>query len=417
MFITLYNISISLYVFLINIASFFNPKAKLWVEGRKDWKNKWKNAFNNSNDKLLWFHCASLGEFEQGRPLIEYYKINNPDYKILLTFFSPSGFEVRKNYPSADYILYLPADTTKNVDFILNTINPKALFIVKYEFWYHLINAAIEKKIPIYSVSAIFRKNHFIFKNYSKKYQELLKKMDKIFVQDADSKTRLQQIGIESVVSGDTRFDRVLQNASQKNEITFVKRFKSKSKLLVIGSAWKEDIDILATTINNLYLNKLSIGEIKVVIAPHEINDENINYIKKKISKNILLYSQAQNRDLSLFEVMVIDNIGMLMSIYAYADFVYVGGAFGKGLHNTLEPAVFGMPLFFGKNYHKFREAIDLVSLGGAIAIENAKEFELNFNQVAGDENFKLQMGEINKNFVAHNAGATQIITQNIDLK
>lgn len=411
-----YNTGIIFYLFIIRIASFFNKKAKLWYNGRKNIFDKLEAAFKNNEGKVIWVHCASLGEFEQGRPFIEYIKSSHPDYKILLTFFSPSGYEVRKNYEHANYIFYLPADTAKNAQLFISIVKPERAFFVKYEFWYHYINELSKNNIPIYSISAIFRKEQLFFKAYGGFYRDILKKFTAIYVQNSESKALLESIGVKSTVAGDTRFDRVKSITDNKKELPFVKRFKKDSRLFVIGSSWSADIEVLLPTINELYLERSTVGNIKFIIAPHEIDTKEIALLQKKILRASILHSQLEKQDLSLFDVLIIDNVGMLSSIYAYADFAYIGGAFGKGLHNILEAATFGMPIFFGPNFTKFQEAVDLVAQGGAFSIDSTKEFDTLFKQVASDENYHRQCCEVTKSYVESNVGATQTIVGSIQL-
>ncbi|MFN0047748.1 MAG: 3-deoxy-D-manno-octulosonic acid transferase [Cytophagales bacterium] len=411
-----YNIGILFYGFLIIIASKFSEKAKLWMQGRKGIFDKMHQEMCNIKGDILWFHCASLGEFEQGRPIIEKIKVLHPQYKILLTFFSPSGFEVRKHYEKADFVYYLPLDTAINARKFIEIAKPKMAFFVKYEFWFHYLTALKKSDIPVYSVSSIFRPNQIFFKPYGKFYRNMLGLISRFFVQNTESEVLLKSIGIESKVTGDTRFDRVNAGLQTKKDLLYIKRFKKDSRLFVIGSSWKEDLDVLAESINDFYLDKSTIGNIKVVIAPHEISTKNIQYIQNKIQRPILLYSDLQKKDLSLFDILVIDNVGMLSSIYAYADFAYVGGGFGKGLHNILEAAVYGMPIFFGSKYEKFQEAVDLVAQGGAFSISSSETFETKFKQIASDQFYFDQCKSVTTNYVQRNVGATDKILKHLNL-
>lgn len=368
----------------------------------------------SKNWQLAWFHAASLGEFEQARPVLEEYKIQNPTYKILVTFFSPSGFEIRKNYPLADYILYLPFDLTADAEKFIASVNPTIVFWVKYEYWRNFLKTIHRKNIPVYLFSAIFRENQPFFKWYGAFFVQPLKNFSHLFVQDNNSKYLLNSIGIENVtVAGDTRFDRVADTLKNIREIEIVKRYKSDRKLLVLGSAWEEDVKCIAPIsvfpqkrkeVVNSIPNEERVG---VIIAPHELHEEQIERWKKNF--NAVRYSEVtEETDLSQFQSLIIDNIGLLSSIYQYADFAFIGGGFGKGLHNILEAATFGMPIFFGnKNYEKFKEAIDLIELNGAFAVENAADFQSKFMTQFTDCE---AANKIAKDYVQSKTGATRLI-------
>jgi 3-deoxy-D-manno-octulosonic-acid transferase len=408
--IIIYDFGIGCVSFLIKLASIFNVKARLWVHGRKNWKKHIKSIEVNKSLPLIWFHCASLGEFEQGRPLIEKYKSVYKSVQILVTFYSPSGYEVRKKYELANWVMYLPIDTKANAAHFVDYFNPNLVFFIKYEFWYHFLHELKFRNIPCYSVSAIFREDQLFFKPYGKLYFQILTCFDKIFVQNEVSYQLLRNNNIECEIIGDTRFDRVEAIARERKEIKLIERFKGDAKLWVIGSSWAADIKVLASCIEELYLYKSSMGEIKIVIAPHEVDEKHISTLIKQIKNKCILYSQAKNKDLGLYSVMIVDHIGLLSSIYAYADFAYVGGAFGKGLHNILEPATFGVPLFFGPKFHKFQEAIDLIKLGGAFSIKNKADFWAIFSQIAKDTNRAIVCKEINRKYIQSHLGATEAI-------
>jgi 3-deoxy-D-manno-octulosonic-acid transferase len=403
-----YNISIYLYQFIIWSVSPFNKKAKLWIEGRKSRiNNPTIQQFNNS--KTAWFHCASLGEFEQGRPVIEKFKTTFPDHKILLTFFSPSGYEVRKNYDGADYICYLPADTPANAREFIEHFQPSIAFFVKYEFWYNYLRILREKQIPVISFSAIFRENQIFFKWYGGFYRNILKYFTHIFVQNKTSLDLLQNIGIQNVtVGGDTRFDRVKQIADARKQLPIIETFKDEKPLLIIGSCWQEDFEVIVS-----FLNKFE-KDLKVIIAPHEIRKTEIETWKKQLKGETRKFSELNDfttLQLCNLETLIIDNIGMLSSLYQYADFAWIGGAYGKGLHNILEAATFGLPIFFGnKNYKKFQEAIDLERLSGAKVIVDTDEFESEFRKLYNDEILRNQKSEIIKKYVEDNTGGTDLI-------
>lgn len=388
----------------------------MWVEGRRQLFDRMEAAFKPNEENTIWVHCASLGEFEQGRPLIESIKAMDASSKILLTFFSPSGYEVRKNYDLADYVFYLPLDTAANAKRFVAIAKPKMAIFVKYEFWHHHFVALKANQIPIYSISAIFRPHQIYFKSYGGFYRGTLKLVDNFYVQNTDSFLLLKSIGIGSEIVGDTRFDRVKTITEAKKDLIYIKRFKSGNKLFVVGSSWEADIAVVIASINQFYLEKSYIGNIKTVIAPHEITPKSITNIQNQLQRPSVLYSQVANKDLSVFDVLIIDNIGMLSSIYAYADFAYIGGAFGKGLHNILEAATFGMPIFFGPKYAKFQEAVDLINEGGAFCVRSPKEFDAAFKQVASDEAQATRCSAITKKYVDGNTGATDKIWRHLNL-
>lgn len=405
-----YLTGIKIYYLLIAIASMFNPKARFWIRGRKGIFNKLEQELS-SNEKIAWFHCASLGEFEQGRPLIEAFKEKYNDYKILLTFYSPSGYEIRKNYEGADYIYYLPLDTPQNAKQFLNIVNPKVVFFIKYEFWYFFIKEIGKREIPLFLVSGIFRKQQRFFKRYAIRSKKMLSYFKLFFVQNEDSAQLLKSIGLENVeVTGDTRFDRVYTIAKSSKNLPLIENFKGNNKLLIAGSTWKPDEDLLIKYINE------SKSDLKVIIAPHEIHLENITRIIKSINANLksLKYSEANNENITDANVLIIDNIGLLSSLYKYGDIAYIGGGFGKGIHNILEAATFGMPLLFGPNYLKFKEAVDLKKQGGAISIRNYKEFEMSLSKILNNTEYLKICSKISSGYVEKNRGASKTIMENI---
>lgn len=414
----LYNLSIYAYQFIIWLVSPFNQKAKLWIEGRRvdvsssmldvSLERSEHQTSNIGKQKTAWFHCASLGEFEQGRPVIEKFRATFPDYKIVLTFFSPSGYEIRKNYEGADLICYLPSDTPTNARAFIEKINPSIAFFVKYEFWYNYLNILHEKQIPVVSFSAIFRENQIFFKWYGGFYRDILKYFSHIFVQNQSSLNLLQNIGIQNIsIGGDTRFDRVQQIANARKQLPLIETFKDGKPLLIIGSCWQQDFEVLLP-----FLNKFE-PDLKVIIAPHEIHDAEIETWRKALKGQTIRYSEIGSKkvDLQTANCLIIDNIGMLSSLYQYADFAWIGGAYGKGLHNILEAATFGLPIFFGnKVYKKFQEAVDLERLGGAKAIENTNEFEQNFVQMYKDRKLRQDKTNIIQQYVRENLGGTDKI-------
>lgn len=404
----LYNLTLRLYRLGILIASPFNNKAKLWINGRKGIWKKLEDDFRSEEKNIAWFHCASLGEFEQGRNLIELFKSKYPSYKILLTFFSPSGYEVRKNYSEADYIYYLPLDTKSNAQRFIKTSKPKIAFFIKYEFWYHYINEASKLGIPVISASSIFRSEQVYFKKNNKFWKHLLSKVAFFYVQDEQSETLLEEITItKTLITGDTRYDRVKTLLDSDKTLPEIEIFKGLNQLIVFGSTWKQDIDIIKSAINNLD------GNIKIIIAPHEISDGNIKYIEDSFLLKSSRHSEySANVDCQL---LIIDNIGMLSTLYKYADISYIGGAFGKGLHNTLEAAAYGNPIIFGPRYLKFNEAINLIKVGAAFSIDSSETFNLKLIELLQSESLRQKAAIASKQLVQKNIGATKAILDHCD--
>jgi len=403
----LYSLGLKFYYLVILLGSLFNRKARLWITGRKKIFDKIKNQLKPKNN-LLWFHASSLGEFEQGRPLIEAVKKRNKSIKILLTFFSPSGYEIRKNYKTADYIFYLPLDTKKNAYKFIKLVNPSKAFFIKYEFWYHYLNQLQINKIPVYLVSANFRQNQVFFRWYGGWFRSILSKFTHIFVQNKMSERLLKNIGLDNLtISGDTRFDRVAEIAIQVKRIEIAEKFKQDSRVIIGGSTWEKDEEILVEFINTSSLN------IKYIIAPHEIHESNIQRIIKSINKPVVRFSSANTGNINDYQVLIIDNIGMLSSLYRYADIAYIGGGFGVGIHNILEAATFGLPVVFGPNFGKFQEAVDLVESGGAFTVNNFDSLKTQFENLL--EKFeKNEAGKISREYVLKNQGATNIILDKI---
>ena len=391
----LYTIGIQLHIIVIHIAALFNAKAKLWVKGRKTIFQKLTEAIKEDKD-IVWFHCASLGEFEQGKPIIEGYKLKYPNHKILLTFFSPSGYEIRKNYDGVDWVFYLPSDTKKNAIQFLSIINPIKVIFIKYEFWFNYMTELNKKNIPFYSVSSIFRREQYFFK-----YDWAAKQLNNVshfFVQDKNSKELLQNIGFTNcTVAGDTRFDSVIANTQNSVSIPLIEEFTKNKTTIICGSTWTQDEALLAKYIKvNPNYN--------YIIAPHEILQ--ISALQKQT--NALLFSKADNTNINNCNVLIIDSIGILSNIYKYGDLAYIGGGFGSGIHNILEAATFGLPLVFGPNYQKFKEANELIELGVAKSISNYSELEIT---ILSFTNFNKSIA---KNYIKSNAGATEIIISNI---
>ena len=364
---TLYTIIIGLYSILINIYSPFNIKARQWVTGRRRWRKK--VAGFKTNNHVIWVHCASLGEFEQGRPLIEKIRAEKQGWQIVLTFFSPSGYEVRKNYSNADLIMYLPSDTRLNAHDFIKAIHPDVAVFIKYEFWYNYLSVLKKKKIPTYLVSAIFRPDQLFFRWYGGFYRRMLPMFRHIFVQNDESLELLKSIGYtDCSVTGDTRFDRVSQIASKARDLPLIEQFRGEEKLFVAGSSWDHDEDIIIRYINE------HPGKMKWLFAPHEIDEPHLNRIERKLQVPFTRYS-IFNQEEDDIMVLIIDNIGMLSSVYRYGSIAAIGGGFGKGIHNILEPACWGIPVLFGPNHQKFQEALELLSLKGAFTFNNYEEF------------------------------------------
>jgi 3-deoxy-D-manno-octulosonic-acid transferase len=402
----IYNLSIALYVLLIRLVAPFNQKARLWKEGRVNILQRLQERFAGNTKPVTWFHVASLGEFEQARPVIEAFRAHYPDYRILVTFFSPSGYEIRKNYSGADDIFYLPADTRKNAQQFISTVNPTIVFFVKYEFWFHYLDELRLRKIHTVLFSAIFRKGQPFFSKYTTFYQKILFCFSYLFVQDNTSVGLLNSIQLSNVMNiGDTRFDRVKQLCDHKKEIPLVRAFKNNSKVFIAGSVWNQDIEVLLTLINDP-----NYQELKFIIAPHEIHEEEILQWKQKIKRKTVLYSEAKEETASNYEVLIINNIGMLSSLYQYAEYAWIGGAYGKGLHNILEAATYGMPVFFGTKYQKFREAHELIRDGAAFSVKDSAEFIKTFQPIWADESLRIQLGNTASQYVKQNTGATHSI-------
>ena len=399
----IYNIVVFITSLLLPLIALFNKKIKLFVDGRKETFSKISTL---KNKKTIWFHAASLGEFEQARPIIEELKKQYAEYKILVTFFSPSGYEIRKNYNLADVVCYLPLDSKSNARKFVKEVNPALAVFVKYEFWPNFLKELKQKDIPTILVSGILREKQLFFKSYGGFMKKSLQAFHHFSVQDENSKKLLNSIEIHKVtVAGDTRFDRVSEILEQDNSIDFINEFKNNQYTVVAGSTWQEDEALLVNYINN----KASENE-KFIIAPHNIKQEAILELKKSINKQTVLFSEKADKDLLKYQVFIIDTIGILTKIYAAADVAYVGGGLKTGLHNILEPATFGIPVVIGNKYDKFKEAVDLVKIGGCISINNQEEFTENFINLKEDENFRKLTGVINKRYIKDHLGATKLI-------
>jgi len=401
----LYNLVISIAGFFLKIVALFSPKIKLFVNGRKNVFSILEEKIKPS-DKTIWFHSASLGEYEQGLPVIEKIKEKYPDHKIIVTFFSPSGYEVRKNNTVADVTVYLPLDTKSNAKQFLKLAHPELVFFIKYEFWLNYLKELETSKTPTYLISGIFRDNQMFFKWYGGFYRKALKAFTYFFVQNESSKEKIEAIGFHNViVSGDTRFDRVNAILGRDNTLEFIENFKNDSPTIVIGSSWPKDEALLAEYINQ------APEHVKFIIAPHNIKPDQITSLKSQITKSTVLFSEKRDLDLSGYNVFIIDTIGLLTKIYSYGTIAYVGGGFGNpGIHNILEPATFGIPIVIGPNYSNFAEAVQLVALEGCITISNSKELKETLDRLLNDTNFFEEKSSICRSYIQDNKGATNTI-------
>ncbi|WP_240676229.1 3-deoxy-D-manno-octulosonic acid transferase [Botryobacter ruber] len=405
----LYNIGLKAYRAAIAIAAPFNQKARLMREGRVKQFENLRQALQHNQAPVVWFHCASLGEFEQGRPVIEAFREAFPGYKVLLTFFSPSGYEVRKNYSGADFIFYLPLDSASNARRFLELVQPKLAVFVKYEFWHYYLQELHKRNIPALSISAIFRPGQVFFRGYGGFYRTILRNFTHIYTQNQESAQLLQSINItHASVAGDTRFDRVLQTAATVKTIPVVADFVQQQEVFVVGSSWPPDIEVLLPLIQKYRQH------IRFIIAPHEISESSIGKLMEQLGEGAIRYSEAVEAGAANVNVLVIDNIGMLSSLYSYGTYAYIGGAFGKGLHNTLEAAVFGLPLFFGPRYSKFEEAKELVALGCAFPVQDAAGLLAAFEQVHLTPGLRQSISEKEKHYVKQKAGATATILTDV---
>jgi 3-deoxy-D-manno-octulosonic-acid transferase len=406
----IYNIIVVLAGLVLRLVALFQKKIKSFVDGRKNVFSLLEKELN-ANDNTIWFHAASLGEFEQGRPVIEKLKKQYPDYKILLTFFSPSGYEVKKDYEHADVVCYLPLDTISNAKKFLKLVNPKLAVFVKYEFWPNYLFELKKNEVPTILISGIFREKQLFFKSYGAGMKRMLHTFSHFFVQDKNSEDLLKSINFSNVtVSGDTRFDRVHDILQQDNHLDFIHEFKDDKSTLVAGSTWSEDEDFLAS-----YVNEKAKSNEKFIIAPHNIKTEGIQRLQKSINVKTVLFSEKEGKNLKDYQVFIIDTIGILTKIYAAADIAYVGGAFRTGLHNILEPATFGVPIVIGPIYQKFNEAKDLVAIGGCITTSSQEEISTIINQLVHNADLRLKKGKIAQDYITASLGASEKIFSYIE--
>jgi len=405
----LYNILINIAWFGLKVVALFNAKIKLFVQGRKQTFSILEEHLN-ATDKTIWMHVASLGEFEQGLPILERLRTKYPGYKLILSFFSPSGYEVKKNTTVADVVVYLPMDSNSKAKRFLELVHPEMAIFVKYEVWPNYLHQLQRKNIPTLLVSAIFTRRQIYFKPFGGFMRKSLGKFDHYFVQDENSKKLLESIGIKKVtISGDTRLDRVSEILKQNNQMGFMDRFKNNQLCLVAGSTWPEDEEILIN-----YINDNTSENLKFVIAPHEIKPAHIAKITLALNKKTLCYSDLGNQNLKEFEVLIIDTIGLLTKIYSYANIAYVGGGFATGLHNTMEPAVFGIPIIIGPQFGGFKEAEDLVTAGGILPVSSQSSFNNLLKDLMTKPASINNIGDINAQYIETNIGASELIMNHI---
>ncbi|MCK9421903.1 MAG: 3-deoxy-D-manno-octulosonic acid transferase [Bacteroidales bacterium] len=404
----IYSFGILIYGLGLRIAAIFNHKARLWVNGRKALFCRVAVALkpiDRKKNPVIWFHASSLGEFEQGRPVMEAFKEDHPNFKILLTFFSPSGFEIRKTYDKADFVFYLPLDTPANARKWVDLVNPRLVIFIKYDFWFNILNALHQKAVPVYFISALFRPEQHFFKRYGRWFRDQLDSITWFFVQNESSEQLLRSIGKQNVTkTGDTRFDRVYSIAQHKQPFPLIEKFCAGEKIFIGGSTWKEDEDVI------LPLTLLSELTMKFIIAPHNVSRERIESITGRLKRPFILYSEMNEGNVSGKEILIMDSVGILSQLYQYAALSFIGGGFGVSIHNIQEPITFGVPVFFGPGYHKFKEATDLVSLGGAFCIQTAKELEIKVMEILSDPEKHQRLSSICRNYVEENRGATGII-------
>jgi 3-deoxy-D-manno-octulosonic-acid transferase len=401
----LYRIGIKYYGFMVWIFSFFNEKARKFVNGRKKQFFDLRNDLKGQNP--VWIHAASLGEFEQGRPIIAALKRERPNQKILLTFFSPSGYEIRKKYSEVDWVYYLPLDSPKNARRFISIINPKIAIFIKYEFWYYFLNELKKQDVPTLMVSAIFRDNQLFFHWSGRFFHKVFRSINHFFVQDEESHRLISRISSQVTIAGDTRFDRVIEIARNAKMIEKVDAFIAGKPVFVLGSTWISDLNIIGPFIRKNQEN------IKFIVAPHNIREDDLIEIEKTFEETVRFSSGETVEEK---EILIIDNMGMLSSLYSYADYAFIGGAFRGALHNTLEAAVYGIPVFFGEhqNNKKFAEAIELVKIGGAFSFLTLEEFEKKFAELQlNNENYKV-MSKAAGDFVKLNAGATELVMKKV---
>lgn len=399
----MYTVAIYLYMLAVILVSPFHKKARLLVKGHWNTFRILRRQIRR-DEKYVWFHAASLGEFEQGRPLMERLRSEHPEYKILLTFFSPSGYEVRKNYAGADVVCYLPFDTPGNVHSFFRLVKPCMAFFIKYEFWQNFLKACRRRRIPVYSVSSIFRTDQVFFRWYGKGYAKVLRCVTHFFVQNESSRDLLGSLGIDAVsVVGDTRFDRVIDICKQAKHLPLIKAFKDDHTVFVAGSSWPPDEDLIIPYFN-------AHPELKLIMAPHVISESHLREIESKLTRPFLRYSEATPDNVQQADCLIIDCFGLLSSIYRYGEVAYVGGGFGVGIHNVPEAAVYGVPVMIGPNNKDFREAQDLLRLGGCFEVTDAESFNTTLDRLLTHPQVLRKSGQISKHYIEQNAGAVDAV-------
>lgn len=406
----LYDLAIAIYDILVHLDAPFSRKPRKMMKGHWVVYQLLRQKIEKDS-QYIWFHAASLGEFEQGRPLIERIRAQYPEYKILLTFFSPSGYEVRKNYRGADVVCYLPFDKPRNVKKFIDLANPCMAFFIKYEFWKNYIDELHRRSIPVYSVSSIFRRSQVFFKWYGVPYRKVLSDFNHLFVQNETSRRYLSKIGINNAtVVGDTRFDRVLQIRDEAKDLQLIDKFKGNSLVFVAGSSWEPDEELFIEYFNNH-------PEMKMIIAPHVIDENHLVYIRSKLRRPYVQYTRADEQNVLKADCLIIDCFGLLSSIYRYGEIAYIGGGFHAGIHNTLEAAVYGIPVIFGPRYEKFMEAVELIEHQGAFTIQNYEELNTLLDTMLTDKEKMQEWGDNARNYVTSNAGATEKILSMVEFK
>lgn len=403
----LYNIGIRLYQLVAWIISPWNRKARLWSRGRRGWREKIRQTFS-PGDRVVWFHCASLGEFEQGRPVMEGLRDRCPHYKILLTFFSPSGYEKRKSYDGADQVMYLPVDTARNARLFVEAVAPEIVIFIKYEFWLHFLRRLRKQSIPVYLASGIFRPGQLFFRWYGSWYRKFLLHFTQIFVQQNASAELLENIGIGNVrIAGDTRFDRVKEVSESAYTHRALEAFASGQRLVVAGSTWDQDEQCLEAAFNELG------HEVRWIIAPHELSDAHLQRLRKRFPDSVL-FTELDREVPAGIRVVIINTIGQLSYLYRFGTLAYIGGGFGKGIHNILEAATYGIPVIFGPNHRKFSEALELSDLGGAFPVLDKTQLISTIRQHLTSESLLKSASATCRNYVSDRVGATKTILEDL---
>lgn len=405
----LYSLGIAAYTAAIKAVAPWKPKAHKWVEGRRGIFERLQATVGKSDRPVVWIHASSLGEFEQGRPVIEAIHQRYPQYRVLLTFFSPSGYEIRKDFAAVDWVFYLPADTPRNVRRFLDIVRPAVAIFVKYDYWLNYLSELRKRKIQSYIFSSLFRRNSIFFKPWGGAFRRALMTFDLLFVQNEESKRLLAEIGFDNVVvAGDTRFDRAAALPAQASRYPLIEHFKGNERLFIVGSSWRPDEDLLVPFIN-------AHEDVKFVVAPHEMEEPRIERLITECTGGVVRYSECRTEsDVEHARVLIIDVIGILNQLYQYADWVYIGGGFGVCIHNTQEPATYGTPIAFGPKYHKFKEACDMIALGACASVTTTEELEAWFAPLKADEQERARRARIAADYIAANKGATELIVQTI---